>query len=162
MQCSGKQSRPEAPLRAPNRFLFLADDLGKIISLSFLSSICHVMETVITFHSEVSIPFILIPLIQKTTTHFALAPLHHLFSDLLCLACVPEIPASVDCITWFCYCFALNWVRPVEGTGKALEGKKGKVGWFSCTHTAPSLTRCCSGVPSGHNTFVPLLRFFFF
>ena len=41
MQCSGKQSRPEAPLRAPNRFLFLADDLGKIISLSFLSSICH-------------------------------------------------------------------------------------------------------------------------
>lgn len=41
MQCSGKQGRPEAPLRAPNRFLFLADDLGKIISLSFLSSICH-------------------------------------------------------------------------------------------------------------------------
>lgn len=157
MQCSGKQGRPEAPLRAPNRSLFRPDDLGKIISLSFRSSICHGDSGTFPFRCFHSF-HTYTPYSENNNT-FCPGPIApSVFWSLPCLC--PRKPASVDCITWFCYCFALNWVQPVEGTGKALEGKKGKRLGDSLAHTL--LPPCPTVVLESPQAATPLSLFYVF
>lgn len=140
-QCSGKWGRPEAPLRALNWFLLLADNIGKSLPLwaSFPPS---VMEAVVTFHWDVLVPSNTSTPYWESSNTFCPSPSAPsvLWSSLPCLC--PRKLASVDCITWFSYWFASNWVQPMEGTGKTSEGKQGKRLHYSPAHTQlpPCLT----------------------
>lgn len=161
MQCNGKQGRPEAPLRAPNQFLFLADNLGKTTSLSFLSSICHGGSDNFPFRCFHLFPY-LYPLFRKQ--HHILPRTHCTICFLIFCALLVSQKTSLCrlyhlVLLLFCSELGSASGRHWQGTG----GKEGKeVGWFFCMHTAPSLPHYCSGVASSPQATTPLSLFYFF
>ena len=147
----------KAPLRAPNRFLFLADNLSKTTSLSFLSSICHGGSDNLPFRCFHSFPY-LYPLFRK----------QHILPRPHCTICFLIFSAMLVSqktglrrlyhLVLLLFCSELG-----SASGRHWQGIGGKeVGWFSCTHTAPSLPHCCSGVASSPQATRPLFLFYFF
>lgn len=144
MQYSGKQHRPEAPFKDLNLVPFSSWKLWQFTTSEFHFIHLSWGQWDSSIEMFQFLP-ILLPLMQKTTAHFAPTQLYHLFSAFALLL-PPTKLTSIDCIyhlALLLFCFHLgsaNGSHWQEIRGKEEE----EIGLFPYAHTAPFLSYCCS------------------